>query len=596
MAALETVRDLYQKGRKIKDAVMNVPEIERKVRECTSNNAWGASGTMLAEVAQASRSQADYAIIISTIWKRLNDSGKNWRHVYKGLSLLEYLIIHGNPRVVDDIRERLYQIRTLADFHHIDEDGQDRGLNVREKSKKLCELVQDDKRIDEEREKGNKNKDRYVGISSNSGASGRFGNSGSGGGGGGGYDDYKPSSKTGSRYDDEYERKPGSYASRTRDGDKRNDSRNSDDVDKDDDDERPAARATIASKPAAAPAAKAPAKVAVPEKNLLDLDDPVPAPAPAHNANAAALDFFGTPAAAPSAASFGFGAAAASSFPAQFPTNQQSPFGGSAPAPAPQTNPFGASAFGAPAAAQASSPWGAQPFGAAPQQQPQQQQMGMAQNQQFGGGMQGFGMQSQPQGGQAAQAQATGGQGWGDFAVFQQAPSANSDVSKTEPASSTAEPTKKDPWAMGSSLVDLNKLTISTPAQPQQQQKPTTGSMVGGQMPKPMGTMTSAGRSPGMSGMQMGVGMQPQPFAGGMGLGQSYGQQQGMMGSFPQQQQQQGMMGGYPQQGFQQQQPMGGGFPNPMNSFGRGQPQMQPQQQQQQFYQQGGMGSFPQRQ
>jgi epsin len=32
---------------------------------------------------------------MNMIWKRLHDSGKNWRHVYKGLMLLEYLLKAG---------------------------------------------------------------------------------------------------------------------------------------------------------------------------------------------------------------------------------------------------------------------------------------------------------------------------------------------------------------------------------------------------------------------------------------------------------------------------------------------------------------------
>ena len=37
--------------------------------------------------------------IMQMIWKRLNDHGKNWRHVYKALVLLEYLIKTGSEKV-----------------------------------------------------------------------------------------------------------------------------------------------------------------------------------------------------------------------------------------------------------------------------------------------------------------------------------------------------------------------------------------------------------------------------------------------------------------------------------------------------------------
>lgn len=36
---------------------------------------------------------------MSIVWKRLNDSGKNWRHVYKSLVLLDFLIKCGNEKV-----------------------------------------------------------------------------------------------------------------------------------------------------------------------------------------------------------------------------------------------------------------------------------------------------------------------------------------------------------------------------------------------------------------------------------------------------------------------------------------------------------------
>ncbi|MQM09553.1 hypothetical protein Taro_042428 [Colocasia esculenta] len=37
---------------------------------------------------------------MTMIWKRTNDTGKNWRHVYKGLTVLEYLVAHGSEYIV----------------------------------------------------------------------------------------------------------------------------------------------------------------------------------------------------------------------------------------------------------------------------------------------------------------------------------------------------------------------------------------------------------------------------------------------------------------------------------------------------------------
>eukprot|EP00657_Telonema_sp_P-1_P003037 TRINITY_DN17134_c0_g1_i1.p1 TRINITY_DN17134_c0_g1~~TRINITY_DN17134_c0_g1_i1.p1 ORF type:complete len:116 (-),score=35.23 TRINITY_DN17134_c0_g1_i1:31-378(-) len=91
------------------------------------------------------------------IWKRLGGAGEDWRQVYKALNLLEYLTRSGSDRVVDECRDHMYQLRALQDFRYTDDSGSDQGINVRQKSKTLCELVNDDARLDEERQIAAKN-------------------------------------------------------------------------------------------------------------------------------------------------------------------------------------------------------------------------------------------------------------------------------------------------------------------------------------------------------------------------------------------------------------------------------------------------------
>lgn len=50
----------------------------------------------------------------------------------------------------------------------LDENGKDQGVNVRQKVKEMVEFVQDDDRLREERKKAKKNKDKYIGVSSDS--------------------------------------------------------------------------------------------------------------------------------------------------------------------------------------------------------------------------------------------------------------------------------------------------------------------------------------------------------------------------------------------------------------------------------------------
>lgn len=58
-----------------------------------------------------------------------------------------------------------------------DENGKDQGINVRQKVKEMVEFVQDDDRLREERKKAKKNKDKYIGVSSDS-TGGGFGKTG----------------------------------------------------------------------------------------------------------------------------------------------------------------------------------------------------------------------------------------------------------------------------------------------------------------------------------------------------------------------------------------------------------------------------------
>ena len=61
--------------------------------------------------------------------KRLNDKGKNWRHVLKSLKVLDYALHEGSELCVTWARKNIYIIRTLREFVYIDEEGRDVGQN-----------------------------------------------------------------------------------------------------------------------------------------------------------------------------------------------------------------------------------------------------------------------------------------------------------------------------------------------------------------------------------------------------------------------------------------------------------------------------------
>uniref|UniRef100_A0A8C8VE49 Epsin 3 n=1 Tax=Pelusios castaneus TaxID=367368 RepID=A0A8C8VE49_9SAUR len=156
--------------RQVKNIVHNYSEAEIKVREATSNDPWGPPSSLMSEIADLTFNTVAFAEVMGMIWRRLNDSGKNWRHVYKALTLLDYLIKTGSEKVAHQCRENFYTIQTLKDFQYIDRDGKDQGINVREKVKQIMGLLKDEEKLKQERAHALKTKERMsiegTGISS----------------------------------------------------------------------------------------------------------------------------------------------------------------------------------------------------------------------------------------------------------------------------------------------------------------------------------------------------------------------------------------------------------------------------------------------
>ncbi|OCH86916.1 ENTH-domain-containing protein [Obba rivulosa] len=137
-------------------------DVQAKVRDATSNDPWGPSGTQMNEIAQMTFNQNDFIEIMEMLDKRLNDKGKNWRHVFKSLTVLDYLLHAGSENVVIYFRDNLYIIKTLKEFQFIDEEGKDQGANVRQKAKDITNLLQDESRLRQERRSRANMRDRMV--------------------------------------------------------------------------------------------------------------------------------------------------------------------------------------------------------------------------------------------------------------------------------------------------------------------------------------------------------------------------------------------------------------------------------------------------
>jgi epsin len=110
--------------------------------------------------------------------KRLNDKGKNWRHVFKvcdlffhlaplscscqALTVIDYCLHAGSENVVIYWKDNVYIIKTLKEFQFIDEYEKDQGANVRQKAKDITNLLSDETRLREARRNRASMRDRML--------------------------------------------------------------------------------------------------------------------------------------------------------------------------------------------------------------------------------------------------------------------------------------------------------------------------------------------------------------------------------------------------------------------------------------------------
>ena len=237
------------------------------------------------------------------IYRRFTEkAAEEWRQIYKALQLLEFLIKHGSERVIDDARSHLTLLKMLRQFHFIDQNGKDQGVNVRNRAKELSDLLSDVDRIRAERKKARSNKAKYTGVEGGIGGgfsgSSRFGGFGSESGGGygdnSGYGGY-----SGGVYGDGGGF--GGQSSDFRDGQARGGADRFEEYDEFDEGERPGAspgppRAKRTVERAGVKKTTEPPKKKEPEVDLFSFDEPaapsipaVPAAAPSNGSGLASL-------------------------------------------------------------------------------------------------------------------------------------------------------------------------------------------------------------------------------------------------------------------------------------------------------------------
>ncbi|KAF8751386.1 hypothetical protein HU200_012058 [Digitaria exilis] len=99
---------------------------------------------------------------MNVLRQRLGGARANWRHVYKTLSVIEYLLANGTERAVDDIIDNSSQIAKLVNFEYVEPNGKDAGLNVRKKAENVLAIVDDREKLQQVREKAAVTRDNLM--------------------------------------------------------------------------------------------------------------------------------------------------------------------------------------------------------------------------------------------------------------------------------------------------------------------------------------------------------------------------------------------------------------------------------------------------
>ncbi|EDR28812.1 epsin-1, putative [Entamoeba dispar SAW760] len=141
----------------------NDSAVIKYIKTATSHKNYGPTPEHYKNICRLTH-QYECGLVCDTLLHRLGDDGKYWRHIYKSLLLIYYIIINGTPEAVERFKRRQIEIKTLHSFQKIKEStGQDVGINVRERSKAITDLLSDDEALEAKRNMSEKEKQNIFG-------------------------------------------------------------------------------------------------------------------------------------------------------------------------------------------------------------------------------------------------------------------------------------------------------------------------------------------------------------------------------------------------------------------------------------------------
>lgn len=130
------IKSIVDAASGLKEKVGSKSELNKILAEATNNDNWNISNSKLQVLADHTYDYNDYTLIMKHLWSKLTLKPKEWRKIFKALHAIDFLLKNGAPRIVQDLRDDLYKIRSLQDIDYQVE-GKDKCSGIREKSKQI---------------------------------------------------------------------------------------------------------------------------------------------------------------------------------------------------------------------------------------------------------------------------------------------------------------------------------------------------------------------------------------------------------------------------------------------------------------------------
>ncbi|KAK7691647.1 hypothetical protein QCA50_005046 [Cerrena zonata] len=126
-------------------------EVQSKARAATSNDPHTPSSKQIEELLRMSFRGDLCDELMETLFKRLEERGKSWRHVYKALIVVDHLLHAGSERALSCCLKNIPTFETLSKFAFVESDGTNRGIEVGRKASEILRLLHDPHSLNEKR-------------------------------------------------------------------------------------------------------------------------------------------------------------------------------------------------------------------------------------------------------------------------------------------------------------------------------------------------------------------------------------------------------------------------------------------------------------